>query len=85
MTFLLSIQETDVFTNSIFSSSDKTMLNELFGKRNFLVILQILDIVKLRSGLVQVWFRLHLKFNSLELDSEVGRLVVVKDTLQSTS
>ena len=29
--------------------------------------------MKLRSGLVQVWFRL--KFNSLELDSEVGRLV----------
>ena len=26
-------------------------------------------------GLVQVWFRLHLKFNSLELDSEVGQLV----------
>ena len=31
--------------------------------------------VKLRSGLVQVWFRLELRFNSLELDSEVGRLV----------
>ena len=28
-----------------------------------------------RSGLVQVWFSLELKFNSLELDSEVGRLV----------
>ena len=52
------------------------MLNELFVKRNFLVILQILDIVKLRSGVVQVWFRLQLKFNSLELDSEVGRLVL---------
>ena len=28
-----------------------------------------------RSGLVQVWFCLELKLNSLELDSEVGRLV----------
>ena len=28
--------------------------------------------VRSRSGLVQVWFSLHLKFNSLELDSEVG-------------
>ena len=28
-----------------------------------------------RSGLVQVWFRKELKFNSFELDSEVGRLV----------
>ena len=27
------------------------------------------------SGLVQVWFSLELKFNSFELDSEVGRLV----------
>ena len=25
-----------------------------------------------RSGLVQVWFSLQLKFNSFELDSEVG-------------
>ena len=32
--------------------------------------------VKLRSGLVhQVWFSIELKFNSFELDSEVGRLV----------
>ena len=31
--------------------------------------------VKLRSGPGQVWVRLQLKFNSLELDSEVGRLV----------
>ena len=31
--------------------------------------------VKLRSGLVQVWFTLQPKFNSFELDSEVGRLV----------
>ena len=34
-----------------------------------------------RSGLVQVWFnlevKLEVKFNSLELDSEVGRLVPV--------
>ena len=29
--------------------------------------------VKLRSGLVQVWFRLELRFNSLELDYEVAR------------
>ena len=28
------------------------------------------------SGLVQVWFSLELKFNSFELDSEVGRLVL---------
>ena len=28
-----------------------------------------------RSGLVQVWFNIELKFNSFELDSEVGRLV----------
>ena len=27
------------------------------------------------SGLVQVWFSIELKFNSFELDSEVGRLV----------
>ena len=31
--------------------------------------------VKLKSCKVQVWFSLQLKFNSLELDSEVGRLV----------
>ena len=31
--------------------------------------------VRSRSGLVQVWFSLELKFNSFELDSEVGRLV----------
>ena len=31
--------------------------------------------VRLRSGLVQVRFSLQLKFNSFELDSEVGRLV----------
>ena len=29
-----------------------------------------------RSGLVQVWFSLQPNFNSCELDSEVGRLVV---------
>ena len=28
-----------------------------------------------RSGLVQVWFSIELKFNSFELDSEVGQLV----------
>ena len=27
------------------------------------------------SGMVQVWFRLQLKLNSIELDSEEGRLV----------
>ena len=27
------------------------------------------------SGLVQVWFSIDLKFNSFELDSEVGQLV----------
>ena len=27
------------------------------------------------AGLVQVWFSLEVRFNSLELDSEVGRLV----------
>ena len=31
--------------------------------------------VRSRSGLLQVWFSLHPKFNSVELDSEVGRLV----------
>ena len=31
--------------------------------------------VKLRSGKVQVWFSLELRFKSLELDSKVGRLV----------
>ena len=31
-----------------------------------------------RSGLVQVWFSIELKFNSFELDSEVGRLVTTK-------
>ena len=33
--------------------------------------------VQVRSGLVQVWFSLELRFNSLELDSEVGRFVVI--------
>ena len=32
--------------------------------------------VRSRSGLVQVWFSIELKFNSFELDSEVGRLVL---------
>ena len=31
--------------------------------------------VKVRSGPGQVWFSLQPKFNSFELDSEVGRLV----------
>ena len=31
--------------------------------------------VRSRSGLLQVWFSLQPKFNSVELDSEVGRLV----------
>ena len=29
-----------------------------------------------RSGLGQVWYSIELKFNSFELDSEVGRLVI---------
>ena len=32
--------------------------------------------VRSRSGLVQVWFSLQPKFNSFELDSKVGRLVL---------
>ena len=36
------------------------------------------DWVRSRSGLVQVWFSLQPKFNSFELDSEVGRLVLSK-------
>ena len=32
-----------------------------------------------RSGLVQVWFSIELKFNSFELDSEVGRLVFISN------
>ena len=32
--------------------------------------------VRSRSGLVQVWFSLQPKFDSFELDSEVGRLVL---------
>ena len=31
--------------------------------------------VRSRSGLVQAWFSLQPKFNSFELDSEVGQLV----------
>ena len=34
--------------------------------------------VRSQSGLVQVWFSLQTKFNSFELDSEVGRLVTTK-------
>ena len=33
--------------------------------------------VRSRSGLVQVWFSSQLKFNSLELDSEVERTCLV--------
>ena len=33
--------------------------------------------VKLRSGQVQVWFSLQLKFSYFELDSEVGRFVLL--------
>ena len=32
--------------------------------------------VSSRSGLVQVWFSLQLKFSTLELDSKVERLVL---------
>ena len=38
--------------------------------------------VRSMSGLVQVWFSIELKFNSFELDSEVGRLVSLIFTLQ---
>ena len=34
--------------------------------------------VRSMSGLVKVWFSLQPKFNSFELDSEVGRLVCQK-------
>ena len=37
--------------------------------------------VKSRSGLVHVCFSLQLKFNSLELDSQVGRLVYYVDNI----
>ena len=33
--------------------------------------------VRSRSDLVQVWFSFQVKFNSLELDSEVEQLVLV--------
>ena len=33
---------------------------------------------------VQVWFRLQLKYNSLELDSEVGRLVILINKPESS-
>ena len=32
--------------------------------------------VRSRLGLFEVWFSLQIKFNSFELDSEVGRLVI---------
>ena len=37
--------------------------------------------LRFRSGLVQVWSSIQRKFNSFELDSEVGRLVFFKDVL----
>ena len=38
--------------------------------------------VKLRSVIkVQVWFSIELKYNSFELDSEVGRLVSLLNEL----
>ena len=40
-------------------------------------LLSISGQLRSRSGLVQVWFSIDLKFNSFELDSEVGRLVVL--------
>ena len=39
-------------------------------------LLSSLGQVRSRSGLVQVWFSLQPEFNSFELDSEVGRLVL---------
>ena len=39
---------------------------------------------QLISGLVQVWFSLELTFNSLELNSEVGRLVSYLDLVNWT-
>ena len=38
-------------------------------------LLSSLGQLRSRSGLVQVRFSIELKFNSFELDSEVGRLV----------
>ena len=38
-------------------------------------LLSISGQVRSWLGLVQVWFSLQPKFNSLELDSEVGRLI----------
>ena len=38
-------------------------------------LLSSLGQLRSRSGLVQVWFSLQPKFNSFELDSQVGRLV----------
>ena len=32
------------------------------------------DLEMVRSGLVQIWMNLQLKFNSLKLNTEVGRL-----------
>ena len=38
-------------------------------------LLSSLGQLRSRSGLVQVWFSIELKFNFFEIDSEVGRLV----------
>ena len=37
------------------------------------------------SGQVQVWFSLQPKLNSFELDSEVGRLVLMRFMFMSTT
>ena len=40
------------------------------------------DQLRSRSGLVQVWFSIELKFIFFELDSEVGRLVLRKGVIR---
>ena len=48
----------------------------------FKTVLQFLTHVpRSGPGLVQVWFSLQLKFNSFELDSEVGRLVIIQSAI----
>ena len=39
-------------------------------------LLSSLGQLRSRSGLVQAWFSIEIKFISFELDSEVGRLVL---------
>ena len=41
---------------------------------NLLLLLLLLGPLRSRSGLIQVWFSLGLKFKSFERDSEVGQL-----------